>query len=221
MANLKNMIAIVLVLSVILIGGCSTSELEDNTKESDITVNDTNTGNVVAIVNNEEITSEEISEFQQTLLQQGQQVSEEDALEYLIEQKVLEQKVQQEGITVSDEEAESAIEQQLAMQGITLDDYKQEIESMGLSYESELENIKEQIATQTYLNTQLEGETFDVSEEEAQEFYETYKLQSPEEVPSYEELESQIIATLQQQKQQEAINAIIQELRADANVEYK
>ncbi len=220
MAILKNMIAIVLMLSVILMTGCSTSELEDDTEIEDMPLEQI-TGDVAAVVNGEDITSEEVSEFQQTVLQQGQQISEEEVLEELINQKVLEQKVQQENIVVTSEEAESAIEQQLAMQGMTLDDYKQQLESMGLSYESELENIKDQIATQTYLNTQLEGETFNVSEEEAQEFYEMYKLQSPEDVPSYEELESQIIATLQQQKQQEAISSLIQELRADANVEYK
>jgi hypothetical protein len=139
----------------------------------------------------------------------------------VINQKVLEQKVQQENIVVTNEEAESVIEQQLAMQGVTLDDYKQQIESMGVSYESELENIKNQIATQQFLESQLEGQIFNVTEEEAQEFYEMYKAQSPEEVPSYEELQPQIITTLEQQKQQEAISIIIQGLRTAANVEYK
>lgn len=231
MANLKNMIAIVLVLSVILMAGCSTSEPKDNEEDyNDFVPDNTNvdniptqpiTSNVVAVINGEEIKSEEVSTIQQSLLQQGQQISEEEALEQVINQKVLEQKVQQENIVVSTEEAESAIEQQLAMQGATLDDYKQQIESQGVSYEAELENIKNQIATQNYLQTQLEGQSFDVTEEEAQEFYEMYKAQSPEEVPSYEELKPQIIAQLEQQKQQEATSVIIQELRSNANVEYK
>lgn len=230
MAKLKNMMAIFLVLSVILMVGCSTSEQEDNVQNNDF-VPDNNgveniptepiTSNVVATVNNEEIKSEDVSAIQQTLLQQGQQISEDDALEQAINQKVLEQKVQQENIVVTNEEAESVIEQQLAMQGATLDDYKQQIESAGVSYEAELESIKIQIATQNYLESQLEGQSFDVTEEEAQEFYEMYKSQSAEEVPSYAELQQQIIATLEQQKQQEAINIIIQELRTTANVEYK
>jgi multidrug efflux pump subunit AcrA (membrane-fusion protein) len=231
MANLKNIIGIFLVLSVILLAGCSTPEQEDNTQDYNDFVPDNNsvdniptepiTGNVVATVNNEDITSEDVAAVQQSLLQQGQQISEDDVLEYVINQKVLEQKVQQENIVVTNEEAESVIEQQLAMQGVTLDDYKQQIESMGVSYESELENIKNQIATQQFLESQLEGQIFNVTEEEAQEFYEMYKAQSPEEVPSYEELQPQIITTLEQQKQQEAISIIIQGLRTAANVEYK
>ncbi len=230
MANLKNLIAIVLVLSVILTAGCSTSEQNDNEQDyNDFVPDNTNvddptepiTGNVLAVVNGEEIKSEEVTAIQQLFLQQGQQVSEEEALEQVINQKVLEQKVQEENIVVTTEEAESAIEQQLAMQGATLDDYKQQIESQGVSYEAELENIKSQIATQNYLQTQLEGQSFNVTEEEAQEFYEMYRSQSPEEAPSYEELKPQIIAQLEQQKQQEATSVLIQELRASANVEYK
>jgi multidrug efflux pump subunit AcrA (membrane-fusion protein) len=231
MVNLKNMMAIFVVLSVILLAGCSTPEQEDNTQDYNDFVPDNNgvdniptepiTGNVVATVNNEEITSEDVAAVQQSLLQQGQQISEDDALEYVINQKVLEQKVQQENIVVTTEEAESALEQQLAMQGSTLDDYKQQVESMGVSYEAELENIKNQIATQQFLESQLEGKSFDVTEEEAQEFYEMYKAQSPEEVLSYEELQPQIIATLEQQKQQEATSIIIQGLRTAAIVEYK
>jgi multidrug efflux pump subunit AcrA (membrane-fusion protein) len=231
MANLKNIIGIFLVLSVILMAGCSTSEQEDNKQDYNDFEPDNNgvdniptepiTGNVVATVNDEEIKSEDVVAVQQLLLQQGQQISEDDALEQVINQKVLEQKVQQENIVVTTEEAESLIEQQLAIQGATLDDYKQQVESMGVSYEAELENIKNQIATQQFLESQLEGQTFDVTEEEAQEFYEMYKAQSSEEVPSYEELQPQIITTLEQQKQQEAISIIIQGLRATANVEYK
>jgi multidrug efflux pump subunit AcrA (membrane-fusion protein) len=231
MTNLKNIIGIFLVLSVILMAGCSTSEQEDNKQDYNDFEPDNNgvdniptepiTGNVVATVNDEEIKSEDVVAVQQLLLQQGQQISEDDALEQVINQKVLEQKVQQENIVVTTEEAESLIEQQLAIQGATLDDYKQQVESMGVSYEAELENIKNQIATQQFLESQLEGQTFDVTEEEAQEFYEMYKAQSSEEVPSYEELQPQIITTLEQQKQQEAISIIIQGLRATANVEYK
>lgn len=226
MANPKNIIAIVLALSVIFLTGCSVPELEEDGQEYDViddayTGEEQVTGNVVATVNDEEITSEDVEEVQQSLLQQGQQVSEEDALEEVISQKLLEQKVQLEGITVTDQDAESMIEQQLTLQGATLDDYKEQLESMGLSYESELENIKKQLATQEYLDGQLEDQVFDVTEEEAQEFYEMYKSQSPEEVPPYEEIEEQLIATIEQEKQQEAITDIIQRLREDANVEYK
>lgn len=175
-------------------------------------------GSVIATVNGEEITSDEVSAVQQSLMQQGQQVSEEDALEQAINQELLSQKVQEE-ITVTTEEAESVIEQQIAMQNMTLEDYKQQVEMQGVSYDNELANIQEQIATQNYLGTALEGQDFEVTEEEVKEFYEMNKQQIPENV-TYEEVEPQITMSLQQQKQQEAISVLIQELRASANVEY-
>jgi peptidyl-prolyl cis-trans isomerase SurA len=242
MANTKNIIMVVLVLSFILIAGCNAPEQEedmqdfndfvpDNTEEDvpDNTEEDVPenipttpiTGNTVAIVNGEEITSEEVASTQQLYSQQGQQVSEEDVLEQIINKIVVEQKIQEENIMITDEEAEAIIEQELSMQGATLDDYKQQLESMSMSYEDELENIKEQVKTQKYWEDELKGQTFDVSEEEALEFYEMYKSQSPEEIPSYEELEPQIIASIEQEKQQEAINILIQEIRANADVEYK
>jgi hypothetical protein len=178
------------------------------------------TGNVVATVNGEEITSEEVVAVQQSFLQQGQQVSEEDAIEQMINQKVLYQKVQDEGISVTTEEVESVIEQQLAMQGATLEDFKQQIETQGASYQDQIQNIKNQIATQKYLENALEGQEFEVTEEEANEFYEMYKQQSSEEIPSYEELQPQIIATLEQQKQQEVVNSLVQKLKADADIKY-
>lgn len=226
MANLKNMIIIVLMLSVILSTGCSTSEPEGKVQEyNNFLGNKTNTGkqpfeDTVAVVNGENVTSKDVAEMQQLFLMQGQQVSEEEALEQVINQKVLDQKVQEENIIISDEEAESIIEQQLAPQGATLEDYKQQLASQEISYTEELESLKQEIATQKYLESQLEGQSFNVSEEETQQFYEMYKEQSAEEVPPYEELKDQIIATLQQQKQQQAINALIQELRLDANIEY-
>lgn len=235
MANLKNTILVFLVLSVILIAGCSTSESENNEQNyndfvpdnTEVDIPDVDNpfesvkGNVVAVVNDEEIMSEDVAQIQQTFLMQGQQISEEDALEQVIVQKVLEQEVQQENIVVTTEDAENLIEQQLMMQGATLDEYKEQLQTQGISYEDDLESVKNQIAIQNYLDVQLEGQSFVVSEEEAQEFYEMYKLESPEEVPPYEELEPQIVMTLEQQKQQEAINVFIQELLTTAVIEYK
>lgn len=184
------------------------------------TINEKPSENAVASVNGEEITSDEVNVIQQSLLQQGQEISEEEALEQAINQEILSQEVQQKEITVTNEETESMIESQLAMQNMTLEDYKQQIEMRGASYDDEIENTKEQIATQNYLENELKDQEYNVTEEEAKEFYETYKQQSSEDVPEYSEIEQQIIISLKQQKQQEAINSLIQELKSNADIEY-
>ncbi|MFW5847188.1 MAG: SurA N-terminal domain-containing protein [Nanoarchaeota archaeon] len=175
---------------------------------------------VIATVNEEEITASEVSAIQESFLQQGEQISEEDALEQIINKKLILQEINKGNYAVSSEEAESAIEQQLSMQGASLDDYKQQLSQQGISYEEQLESIKEELKIQKYLENQFKDENFEVSEEEAQDFYELSKSQSTEEIPSYEELESQIISILEQQKQQKAIETLVQELKANAEIEY-
>lgn len=88
-----------------------------------------------------------------------------------------------------------------------------------MSYEAELENAREWFAVQSYVDSTV-GSDFAVTDEEARAFYDSYSQQSPEELPPYEELEEQIIMTIQQQKLQEAVQVHIQELRADADIQY-
>lgn len=229
MVNPKIIITIVLMLSVIFIVGCSTSEPGENVQNNEFLPDaiepdkptEPAENTVVATVNDQEIHSNDVIAIQQAVVQQGQQISEVDALEEAINQEVLEQKVQEEEIVVTTQEAESMIEEQLMMQGASLEDYKNQLETQGVSYDEELENIKEQLAMQLYMEQHFEDQTFEVTEEEAQELYQAYKEQSPEEIPSFEELEQQIIESLEQQKQQEAIGLHVQELRSEATIEYK
>jgi peptidyl-prolyl cis-trans isomerase SurA len=226
---MKLNLLIVMVLSVILVSGCSTPET-DTTQNEKTSLPEGNgmpdlpTGDDVsasAVVNGEEISSDEVAELQQALAAQGQQVSAKEALEELISQQVLLQKVRDEGLTVSTEEVETYIEEQLASQGATLEDYKQQVESQGMSYEDQIESMKEQLAMQEYLENRLGNQSFEVTQEEAQTFYERYKAESTGDVPPYEEIESQIIATLQQQKQQQAMSQIVEELKESAAIEYR
>jgi transcription-repair coupling factor (superfamily II helicase) len=124
------------------------------------------------------------------------------------------------GISISNEDAELVISEQLSMQGVTLDAYKQQLSQQGISYEDQLDSLKENLATQEYLSQAMERESIEVSEEEAQSFYENYKAQSQAEIPSYEEVKSQIVLVIEQEKQQEIINSILQKLRENAQIEY-
>jgi hypothetical protein len=90
-----------------------------------------------------------------------------------------------------------------------------------MSYEDQIESMKEQLAMQEYLENRLGNQSFEVTQEEAQTFYERYKAESTGDVPPYEEIESQIIATLQQQKQQQAMSQIVEELKESAAIEYR
>lgn len=224
MVNKKNVIIAIMILSVIIVAGCSTTQetvQEDNTTQNENGLVPEITSDVVATVNGEEIRTNEVSSMQQSLQQQGLQATQQDALEELINQAILAQEVAKQQITITTQEAETLMETQLAQQGATLEQYKQQIQAQGIQYENQLEVVKEQLKVQRFLENAIQTQDFEVTDEEANEFYELYTQQSPEEVLPFEELEEQIITTLQQQKQQEAISSLIGELRSEANVEYK
>jgi len=174
---------------------------------------------VVVIVNGEEITSDDVEAVRQSFLQRGRQISMDEAIEQTINQRLLVQRSEQE-YQITNEEAESFIETQLSTRGMSVEEYKQYLEGQGISYESEIENIKSQMAVQNFVGVELEDENLEVSEQEASDFYDEYERQSTGEIPSYEELETQIVAALKQEKQAEAINSLIQELRLDADIRY-
>ncbi len=183
--------------------------------------NDTNawldqwTNKTLATVDWQAITSTEVSNMQQLFAQQGQQLSTQDALEQAIDQYLLIQQV----TPLSNEETENMIEEQLALQWLSIDDYKKQIEAEGMSYDTQLENTKESFSIQNYIESTI-GNDFDITDTEARAFYDAYKQQSPEELPPYEEIEQEIIMTLQQEKQQEALQEHIQELRTNADIKY-
>ena len=201
-------IASMLIMSFAIVG-CASNNTQETTETAVVQ------WETLVTVNGQAITSAEVSTMQELFAQQGQQVSEQDALEQVINQIVLTQQV----APLSAAETESMIEEQLSLQGLSLDDYKGQIETMGMSYEAELENAREWFAVQSYVDSTV-GSDFAVTDEEARAFYDSYSQQSPEELPPYEELEEQIIMTIQQQKLQEAVQVHIQELRADADIQY-
>ncbi len=242
MVNIKNMLMVFLVLAVVFIAGCASEPTDDVNDNNDVSSEgisgdeDTTpitdnveepdapslpTGQVVATVNGEDVMSDEVLQIQQTFMQQGQEIPQEDAINQVISQVVVAQKAQAEGFVISTEEAESIIETQLSQQGMSLDDYKERLVTQGISYDDELENIKVQLANQEYVDSVLEDENFEVTTEEAEQFYAIYTEQSSEEVPPYDELESQIFLQLEQQKQQEFLNVFIQSLMDNATIEYK
>lgn len=229
MKNINKIIAVVLMLCIIFIFGCNLSELEErNYDYSFDTEGDSNvlpfggiTSGTIAIVNNDVIDYDEVKSIQQSLLMDGYQISIEDALEQAINQRLLEQEVKRLNITITPEEAEFEIQKQLSLQGLTLEDYKEQLELRGISYEEELIYIKEQISIRNYLEKLVSAESIEVSQEEAMQFYEIYKLQYPDETESFEELEEDIIITLQQQEQQSKINELIYDLKLNAEIEYK
>ena len=83
-----------------------------------------------------------------------------------------------------------------------------------------MQDFQRQLAINNYLDDSIEVP--EVTKLEARIFYEDYKQQHTElEYPPFEQLESQIIALLKQQKQQEATSLLIEKLKDKADIQYK
>jgi peptidyl-prolyl cis-trans isomerase SurA len=228
---MENSKKILIVLVIILIVGSagwflysSPPESTQNSKEmteKNQNMNTEDNSNVVARVNDEPITSEEFTDFKKALEQRGAQVSEKDVIDELINQKLLLQEAKNEGYSLTEEQAESALKAQLKAQDKSLNEYKQELNSEEVSYNYRLSIVKNNLIIRKYLNNELEGKISEVTDEEARDFYDKRRAQSSdEEFPPYEKVESQMKNAVKQQKKQEARISLAEELREDANIEY-
>ena len=179
---------------------------------------------VVARVNGEAITAGDVTKLRVKVYESYRmQISEEEALEQLIEETVLYQEAEQQGYAPTMDEAEQELEARVASSGRTMEDFKADLAKSGFSYfsyEEYLQDFQRQLAINSYLDDAVQVP--EVTELEARVFYENYKQESPEaELPPFEQLKSEIMALLEQQKQQEATSLLIEELKEKADIEYK
>jgi parvulin-like peptidyl-prolyl isomerase len=179
---------------------------------------------VVARVNGEAITAGDVTKLRVKVYESYRmQISEEEALEQLIEGTVLYQEAEQQGYAPTMDEAEQELEARVASSGRTMEDFKADLAKSGFSYfsyEEYLQDFQRQLAINSYLDDAVQVP--EVTELEARVFYENYKQESPEaELPPFEQLKSEIMALLEQQKQQEATSLLIEELKEKADIKYK
>lgn len=167
---------------------------------------------VAAEVNGEEILMSDVEQIQQMAQQQGQQVDEATVAEQLVDQKLLIEEAKDRGLEVSTEEAEDFVEESVSAQGMTLEDVKSQV---GDEFSTLLEEQKEQLLIQKLLDD--EGGNLTVTDEEIEEFYEENKQMLGN--SSLEEVKPELEPMIEQQKQQEIITSLSEELKEDAEIE--
>jgi len=176
---------------------------------------------VVARVNGEAITAGDVTKLWEKVYESYKmKISKEEALEQLIAETVLYQEAEQQGYAISMGEAEQELEARVTSTNRTMEDLEADLAKSGFSYEEYLQDFQRQLAINSYLDDEIEVP--EVTKLEARVFYENYKQQHPEaKYPPFEQLESQIMALLKQQRQQEATSLLIDELKEKADIKYK
>lgn len=177
---------------------------------------------VVARVNGERITSQDVAELQASYQQYYDvEITTGQALEQLITQKVLYQEARHKGHLLTMEEAEQELHAQLGAANLTPEDFRAQLDVYGVSYDEYVEHYRKQTAIEHYLTAEVP--VVEVTEEEARELYNDYVQQFPdEEFPPFEEMESYMTSILEQERQQEAQEAmllLIEQLREEADIQ--
>lgn len=175
----------------------------------------------VATVNGEEITREQYNNVTaQIRASAGDQASDEQiknqALDTLIDNTLLRQQISSEGVTAPEADVQAEIDA-LKQQSGGDEAFAQQLESANISEEELRSQISNQLAAEVYLRSQVDLENISVSEEEITSYYE--QLSANNEIGALEDVRTQIEQQLTAQKQQQKIQAFLDELRANAEVE--
>lgn len=194
------------------------------------------TGETAAVVNGVEIGRNEFevlfNRTKNNFLQQGIELDNEEAKELLEQLKtqilrqminniLLLQQAEKEGITPNEQEIqaqyemilanfkdEEAFKIQLANANLTLENFKKEI-AQSLTVEKYVEH---------YLEENVDEKDLVVTEEELRELYEQYSQQM-EEPPEYEEMKPELLETLKNQKRQPYLETLVDELYEKGEIE--
>jgi len=189
---------------------------------------------VVAVVDGVEITREDFEQVYASQLQQafmqgqmtGQTEVDQDQLkqqtaEGLVDTELLLAEAEARSIAPSDEEVTAAAEELAAQSGLgSADELFAMLEEQGLGREEAMGELRMQTSIEQ-LVTDEAGE-FTPADEDLQALYDEAVGQAGEdaEVPSFDEVRPQLEAQLRQEHEGQAVTALLEQLRQDAEITY-
>ncbi|MEX2436789.1 MAG: SurA N-terminal domain-containing protein [Candidatus Paceibacterota bacterium] len=182
--------------------------------------------NVVATVNGQEISNKELKErvtqFEQTLTLQGQEVnmSEEEMRLSVLDQIISETLLYQESVKAGFDVEESEIDQEVQdiRDSIGGDEaFRSRLKEAGISEEDLRRDIRNNILINSYLESVLSDVEVSVTDQELVEFYDS--LNEQQELSPFEEIEEDLRNSLLSEKENELISEIVMELYNNSEVE--
>jgi hypothetical protein len=182
----------------------------------------------VAVVNGETLTRSDLDAvITQVAREQGTDVStletaakaqlETQSIDVLISQTLLRQAVVRSGVEITDAMVD---EQMTTIKSQFGDDaaFQAALKTEGLTESKLREEIKKDLALQSYLNSELALNTLTATDEEIQTAYDQ-AIVGTENAPALTEVRDQVKDLVVNQKQQTLVAQLIQSLRAEATVE--
>ncbi|MBM9464542.1 SurA N-terminal domain-containing protein [Aeromicrobium sp. YIM 150415] len=188
---------------------------------------------VVAVVNDEDITRDEFvaiyePQFEQTAGQaemSGEPVDQDqlkqETLDLLIDNRLLVQEAESRGLSATDEEIDELLTTYATNSGVeSPEEYLAQLEEQ---QDLSADEVREQIADGVTVQSLVDDEIGDApaSEEELRELYDQAVAAQGEgaELPPFEEVREQLEEQVRSQKQQETYQSLVDAAREDADIE--
>lgn len=226
--NIQKIISIIIIAIVIIAGVWYLMSLNTPTQNEPAGNEEVTTGAAVATVNGEEISRTEFETFKsQVIMQQGLDTESLEAeienqletqiVDELISQALLQQAVESSEAVPAQEDIDAQIEATVIQLGGE-EAFNEVLVAEGISEEELRAQISTELAVQAYLEQELDLSSITATDEEVEAAYAQASAQD-ENVPALEEIRPQIEQSIIQQKQQPLLAQLIDQLRAEADVE--
>ncbi len=210
----------IILVAVVIAGGVLYFGIDDIEEDVDVAIR----------VNDREITHSEFDqmvdqvtqEFQMYGMQADEEQIKEQAIDRAIQEALLMEYADSEGLEASTEEIDQEFEETMTMYGAqTEEEFLAQLEMQGIESKEEVENL---LAMEIKINKLLElyEEDIEITDEEMQEAYEEYSTQMEQmeqEVSSFEEMEERLRESLMQEQITPLILSKVEELEAEAEIE--
>jgi len=168
-------------------------------------------GDVVATVNEEKITAEDVAQMQARYeFYYGEDYAFEEALAQLLVEAMVYQEAERAGYLLDREQAEQELRAQLVRDGWTMEELLAALEEYGIVYDDYMETFHRELAMGNYVDDEVA-----VTVEQARERYDNLFEIYGEELPPFDSMKEQIIIDMER----EDLARLIEGLRAEARIE--
>jgi len=190
---------------------------------------------VAAVVNGEEIP---MSEFEQRVQQTEQQLQgqqgvdieasstqqqiRQQAINNLVDERLLDQAIAESGITVGSSSISARLDQ-LRQQSGGQEQFQQQLQQRDITIDQLRDNIRRQLEVEQYVTQEATSTALSVSDQEVRQLYDQLSSQATgtQQLPSFEEAQSQLRTRLEQQRQRQALQNLINQLRSNAEIDVR
>jgi len=219
--NKKYFLILGLVL-VFLFSACTQTEEKNETElntqqafnEEIITqTNDLNLPEIVAIIDGEEITNDQILQYLYLMELPENQESISEVINQIATRKVLLNEANRREYSIDLDEVESHLRN---ISEMDIEEIKNIIETQGLDYSEFLEEQKEEMIFFKLVDEEIKNQ--EITEEEIKEFYE-FQFSGMQGSPDYDEVSEEIKDFLAEQKAYDSLSNLAEKLISEINIE--